>query len=89
MKKILVLIALITCLASCLVSCQCQGPTSLPIIGDNYEVTKVEVRSHFGYKYTVEIRCTDKKSNSGTFDGNHHKLYTNELYTVGDIITIK
>ena len=89
MKKILVLIALIVCLASCLVSCKCQGPTSLPIIGDNYEVTKVEVRSHFGYKYTVEIRCTDKKSNSGTFDGNHHKLYTNELYTVGDIITIK
>ena len=89
MKKILVLIALIVCLASCLVSCQCQGPTSLPIIGDNYEVTKVEVRSHFGYKYTVEIRCTDKKSNSGTFDGNHHKLYTSELYTVGDIITIK
>lgn len=89
MKKILVLIALIVCLASYLVSCQCQGPTSLPIIGDNYEVTKVEVRPHFGYKYTVEIRCTDKKSNSGTFDGNHHKLYTNELYTVGDIITIK
>lgn len=89
MKKILVLIALIVCFASCLVSCQCQGPTSLPIIGDNYQVTKVEVRSHFGYKYTVEIRCTDKKSNSGTFDGNHHKLYTNELYTVGDIITIK
>lgn len=89
MKKILVLIALIVCFASCLASCQCQGPTSLPIIGDNYEVTKVEVRPHFGYKYTVEIRCTDKKSNSGTFDGNHHKLYTNELYTVGDIITIK
>ena len=89
MKKILVLIASIVCLVSCLVSCQCQGPTSLPIIGDNYEVTKVEVRPHFGYKYTVEIRCTDKKSNSGTFDGNCHKLYTNELYTVGDIITIK
>ena len=89
MKKILVLIASIVCFASCLVSCQCQGPTSLPIIGDNYEVTKVEVRPHLGYKYTVEIRCTDKKSNSGTFDGNHHKLYTNELYTVGDIITIK
>ena len=85
MKKILVLITLIVCL----VSCQCQGPTSLPIVGDKYEVTKVEVRPHFGYKYTVEIRCTDKKSNSGTFNGNHHTLYTNELYTVGDIITIK
>ena len=85
MKKILVLITLILCL----VSCQCQGPTSLPIVGDKYEVTKVEVRPHFGYKYTVEIRCTDKKSNSGTFDGNCHKLYTNELYTVGDIIAIK
>lgn len=89
MKKILVLIALIVCFASCLVSCQCQGPTSLPIIGNNYQVTKVEIRSHFGYKYTVEIRCTDKNSNLGTFNGNHHKLYTNELYTVGDIITIK
>ena len=59
MKKILVLITLIVCL----VSCQCQGPTSLPIVGDKYEVTKVEVRPHFGYKYTVEIRCIDKKSN--------------------------
>ena len=89
MKKILVLIAWIVFLASCLVSCQCQGPTSLPIIGNNYQVTKVEIRSHLGYKYTVEIRCTDKISNRGTFNGNHHKLYTNELYTVGDIITIK
>ena len=85
MQKILVLITLILCL----VSCQCQGPTSLPIVGDKYEVTKVEVRPHIGYKYTVEMRCTDKKSHSETIKGNYHTLYTNELYTVGDIITIK
>ena len=85
MKKILVLITLILCL----VSCQCQGPTSLPIVGDKYEVTKVEVRPHIGYKYTVEMRYADKKSHSETIKGNYHTLYTNELYTVRDIITIK
>lgn len=85
MKKILVLIIAIICL----VSCQCQGPTSLPIVGSKYEVTKVEVRHHIGYKYTVEMKCLDMKSNGGTFNGNHHTFYTNEIYTVGDTITIK
>lgn len=85
MKKILVLIALVICLASC----QCQNPTSIPIVGDKYEVTKVELKPYIGYKYTVEIRCTDKRSTRGTFGGNHHIFHTNELYTVGDTITIK
>ena len=85
MKKILVLIILVICLASC----QCQNPTSIPIVGDKYEVTKVELKSYAGYKYTVEIRCTDKRGHHGTLAGNHHIFHTNELYTVGDIITIK
>ena len=62
----------------------------MPVVGNEYVVTEVTTRGSFSYKYKykVDIRCADRNSNKYTFNGNHHRFYTNDLYAIGDTIHI-
>ena len=73
MKKFIVLLIV------AIIACSCSGY----IVGDSYEVTKVSHKGGWGYEYQVEIKCLDP------YYDNYFTMYTNELYSVGDTISIK
>lgn len=80
MKKLI--IAIITALLLC--SCG-----KMKIVGNQYIITSVKDDSNsYGLKYRIEIRSLHEKSDLNTWDGNKFTMYTDELYMVGDTLTI-
>lgn len=80
MRKLIVIIIAALLLCSC---------GRMKIVGNQYVVTSVkDDRNSYELKYKIEIRSLHKKSNINTWDGNKFTMYTDELYMVGDTLTI-
>ena len=80
MKKLI--IAIITALLLC--SCG-----KMKIVGNQYIVTSVkDDKNIYELKYKIEIRSLHERSSVNTWDGNKFTMYTDELYMVGDTLTI-
>ena len=80
MKKLIVIIIAALLLCSC---------SKMNIVGNQYVVTSVEKdRNNYGLKYKIKIQATHDKAGLNTWNGNHFTMYTDELYMVGDTLTI-
>lgn len=75
MKKLLALVALIVLLTAC----------EKETVFQKGIVIKSETNDRYGYKYRVEVHNVALKG----FKPSWYTLFTNEIYQVGDTITIK
>ena len=81
MKKLIVIIIAALLLCSC---------GRMNIVGNQYVVTSVERYQSGNYhtNYKIKIRSVHPRANINTWDGNKFTMYTDELYMVGDTLTI-